>query len=299
MESANAVRGQLLVLLAAGCFGTLGIFSKLFYDEGGDPFSLIVMRLAGTALILSPFVVARGALRASRRTLLAAFALGAFQLGANLALLEGFARAPASLVVLLFYVYPLLVTLAAALLLGEGLGPLQLVVLVLGLAGVALSVGIPDATTQAGILLGLAAGVCTAGFIVGGRHLMARELAPLELVTLGYAGPAAALLVASPMYGFELPSGAGAWSAALGLVAVSSVAALLLFYTGVKLIGAARASLLMTAEPLVTVLLAYAVLGESLAPTQLLGGALIVAAVVLLSMPRAARVATVPPPAPH
>ena len=280
------VRGQVFALAAACCFGTLGIFSKLFYDHGGEPFSLLVLRLAGTTVVLGAVVLARGRPRASRRTLLAALGLGAFQLGANVALLEGFDRAPASLVVLLFYIYPLVVTLAAALLLGEELGAVRVVVLALGLGGVALAVGIPESTTRAGIALGLVAGVCTAAFIVGGRRLMVRGLAPLELVAMGYAGPALALLVAWPFRDFSVPSDAEGWWFAVGLVAIASIAALLLFYTAVSLIGAARASLLATAEPLVAVLLAYAVLDESLSATQLVGGALIVGAVVLLNIPR-------------
>lgn len=281
----SGVRGQVFALAAAACFGTLGIFSKLYYDHGGEPFSLLVLRLVGTTLVLGAVVCARGRPQASRRVVFAAFVLGAFQLGANVALLEGFDRAPAGLVVLLFYVYPLVVTLAAAVLLGEGLGAMRLVVVALGLGGVALSVGIPESAARAGIVLGLIAGVCTAGFIVGGRRLMAHGLAPLELVAIGYAGPALALIVASPFRDFAVPSDAKGWSSAVGLVVIASIAALLLFYTAVHLIGAARASLLATAEPLVAVLLAYAVLDERLATTQLLGGALIVAAVVLLNVP--------------
>jgi drug/metabolite transporter (DMT)-like permease len=236
--------------------------------------------------VLGAVVFARGRSRASRRTLLAALVLGTFQLGANVALLEGFDRAPAGLVVLLFYIYPLVVTLAAALLLGEGLGAVRIVVLALGLGGVALSIGIPESATRAGIVLGLIAGVCTAGFIVGGRRLMAQGLAPLELVAVGYAGPALALIVATPFRDFSVPSDAEGWSYAVGLLVIASIAALLLFYTAVNLIGASRASLLATAEPLVAVVLAYAVLDERLAATQLVGGALIVAAVVLLNIHR-------------
>jgi drug/metabolite transporter (DMT)-like permease len=62
------------------------------------------------------------------------------------------------------------------------------------------------------------------------------------------------------------------------------VIAISLFYTGVKLVGAGTASLLGVGEPLAGVMLAYAVLGESLSALQLLGGLLIVGAVALLGV---------------
>jgi drug/metabolite transporter (DMT)-like permease len=77
-----------------------------------------------------------------------------------------------------------------------------------------------------------------------------------------------------------------AWGAAAGAIVVSGVIPIALFYTGVKLVGAGAASLLGVGEPLAGVLLAYAVLGESLSALQLLGGALIVGAVMLLSVQR-------------
>ena len=46
--------GIVLVLVATACFGTLGMFSKLFYDAGGDAYTLLFLRFAitGPALAL-------------------------------------------------------------------------------------------------------------------------------------------------------------------------------------------------------------------------------------------------------
>src|SRR3989304_5320522 len=41
------LNGYLLVLASALLLGTLGMFSRLFYDEGGEPFTLLVLRFAG------------------------------------------------------------------------------------------------------------------------------------------------------------------------------------------------------------------------------------------------------------
>ena len=162
----------MLALAAGASFGTLGIFSKLFYAHGGRPFELLLLRFAGTALLLGAFAALRRRGHPGRRIVVLGLLLGTFQVGANYALLVGFQRAPAGLVVLLFYVYPMLATLGGALLFGEEFGVRRAFVLVLGLAGIGLTVGAPSSAPTLGIVLGLVAGVCTAGYILGARHLL-------------------------------------------------------------------------------------------------------------------------------
>jgi drug/metabolite transporter (DMT)-like permease len=48
-------------------------------------------------------------------------------------------------------------------------------------------------------------------------------------------------------------------------------------------VGPTAASILSTAEPVTTVLLAFLAFGESLSPVQLAGGGLVIAAVLVLS----------------
>jgi drug/metabolite transporter (DMT)-like permease len=267
-------------------FGTLGMFSKLFYDNGGHPFELLVVRCVGTGLVVwSLWTLRRGRI-ASRSSAVLGLSLGIFQLGATYALLEGFDRAPAGLVVLLFYVYPLLVNAGSALFLGEPLGVRRAALLVVGLGGIALTVGAPTNTPAAGVVLGLTAGVCTATYIVAARYVMTRPRAvePLEFVALVFTAPAIGLAIAAGVHGFRVPSGEGI-GYGIGLVAVPSVLALLLFYAAVRLVGGGTASLLATVEPLVAVVLAYVVLHESLEAMQLLGGCVILASVVAVTLP--------------
>ena len=74
------------------------------------------------------------------------------------------------------------------------------------------------------------------------------------------------------------------WLAAIAVI--STVAAIGLFFAGLRRVGSTTASIVSTAEPLTTVLLASVVLGESLNTVQLLGGALVLAGVVVLSVAR-------------
>ena len=59
------------------------------------------------------------------------------------------------------------------------------------------------------------------------------------------------------------------------------------FFAGLRRVGPSEAAILSTFEPIVTVALALVVLGERLSEPQLAGGALVLAAVVLLQLRRA------------
>ena len=70
---------------------------------------------------------------------------------------------------------------------------------------------------------------------------------------------------------------------------MSTVAAVTLFFAGLKRVGPSAAAILSCLEPLVAVLLAFAVFAERLAPVQILGGALVLSAVLVLRAPTTTR----------
>jgi drug/metabolite transporter (DMT)-like permease len=289
------VSGRLLVLLAATCFGSLGVFSKLFYDAGGDAYTLLFLRFAFTGPAFLALALLLGERIPGWRVGVAAAGLGVFQFGAGYGLFEGFSRAPIALVTLLYFAYPLVTAVGAAALLRERIGPRRAAILAVALAGIALTIGIPESATWAGIVLGLIAGLCVAALILSSRLLLTRSaLSPFLLCGLMFTSPAIGLALAVPASEPDLSLGAEAWGWALCAVFVSAVLPLGLFYTGVQRTDASVVGLLSSAEPVVSVLLAYAVLDESLGPLRLLGGALIVTSVAALGFegrggPRRAR----------
>lgn len=285
---ARPLNAYALVLGSALLLGTLGVFSKLFYDAGGEPFTLLFLRFAAGGPLLVLLALARRERWPARRGVVLGASLGALQLLVAIALFEGFSRAPVALVVLVFFCYPLLVAVAAAALFGEELGPRRIAVLVLGTVGVALTVGVPESANGAGIALGFVAGVCVAALVIGARALTTTGgVAPLVLCGLMFTSPLLVLLPVSAVRGVDLSLGGEAWLWAAGAVVLSVVIPIALFYTGVQRAGAGAASILGVGEPLASVLLAYLVLSESLTWLQLLGGLLIIAAVVVLSLSQA------------
>lgn len=274
-----------LVLAAAACFGTLGTFAKLVFERGGEPLSLLFVRFGTASLVLVSLVFLRGAGFPGRQVVVAGLALGAtFYFGQSFTFFEGLAHAPAALIVLLFYVYPLLVNAGAFFFFRERLGRGHFAALALGLTGVGLTVGAPTNAPFVGLVLGLAAGLFYSGYILGGKRLLMGSLAPVQLTSLVFVGPALAYAGIVSARGLDVPSGPTGWGALAGVVVVGTILPTLLLFAGLSRVGAGTASLLNTAEPLVGVLLAYAVLGEALSPLQAIGGLMIVGGVVILSL---------------
>ena len=98
----------------------------------------------------------------------------------------------------------------------------------------------------------------------------------MEDAAVVYAG---VVVVQRPAF----PDTPGSWAAVVAIALVSTVVAITTFFAGMARLGATDASTLSTLEPVVTVALAAAVLGERISAVQLAGGGLILAAVIVLA----------------
>ena len=197
----------------------------------------------------------------------------------------------AGLASLLLYIYPALVVLLAATLLGERLTRVTVGALGLALAGTALTIGPVAGGHPLGVVLALLAALTYAVYIVLGSRVTPHvgALPSSTVVILGAAGTYAVLSAAQrPAF----PRTTAGWAAVAGLALLCTVVAIVAFFAGLARIGPADASTLSTLEPVVTVGLAAALLGERVALLQALGGVLILAAVVVLA--RAGRERLVP-----
>jgi len=284
---------------AAG-FGAMAVFGKLAYDEGVTVGTLLAARFALAAALFWALVIAGGAaargLRGlTRRDLLIALGLGAFgyalQAGCFFAALS---RIDASLLSLLLYTYPSMVAVAAILLRRERADARRFTALVLASGGLVLVLANAKAGTldPVGAALAMAAATVYTSYILTSQGVAGR-ISPMLLSALVCTGAAATLTVGSALLGDLRPGEvtAAGWGWLAGLAVVSTVAAVSLFFAGLKRVGPTSAAILSTAEPVVTVILAFLVFGELLGPLQLLGGAFVILAVLVLASHRPREVA--------
>jgi drug/metabolite transporter (DMT)-like permease len=186
-----------------------------------------------------------------------------------------------------------IVTVAAILLGREAMSRRTTVALLFASAGLVLVLaGAASGGVDAlGAALGLTAAVVYSAYILSSEGI-ARRLGPLVLSTLVCTGSATTLSLAGIVGGGLAPgrvTSAGWWWLVC-LSVVSTVGAISLFFAGLSRVGPASASILSTIEPVVTVALAFVVFGESLGPSQLVGGALVLCAVVAVRAPLRVRV---------
>jgi drug/metabolite transporter (DMT)-like permease len=294
--------GTWLCLVSAAAFGVAPLLAKLSYERGVGVVPMLAGRFALASLVLWLLAWRLGVARITARTALPGLALGLVvyspQSGAYFASIE---RMDASMAALVVYVYPAIVAVAAAALGRERLSGRLAAALVVASGGVALVLlgsggGDVDAL---GVVLALGAAAGYAAYFLVSDGAM-RTVHPLTLAALLSSGAAAAF-VGAGLLGGGLPIGIGptAWGLVGALALVSTVLAIACLLAGIARVGPASAGVLSTLEPVVAAVAACAALGERLGPLQILGGLLVVAAVLVLragaGRARAGRAS--PPPA--
>jgi len=194
------------------------------------------------------------------------------------------------------YTYPLFVVVLAAITRTEALTRTKLVAVVIGVAGAILTVGGSGQAQALGIVLAVAAGLIFSFYFFFSDRLVTPGLAEGSTAVIITA---AALVFTglSLAQGHPRPPGtAGGWAATAG-VALATVVGILFFFEALRRLRPVATAVVSAAEPVVSVLLSVAVLGERVDLTQGLGLVLVVGAVVLACRPPAGQppLSPVPP----
>ena len=296
----SAAFGAGLIVISATSFGILGPIARHVDTLGVSSLTLVTWRAAVGALVVAIFVAARGTAgtrlwrpwrELPRRDRWAMSLAAPTNAWVNLAMFMAFLRIGIALSLLLFYLYPALVALASTIWFAERLDRLRWAALGLSLAGVVLVVagaGDLGSLDALGIGLALTAALGQMLYALAAQHGF-RSVPGTQAATLMIGGAAILYLLIAVAVG-QL----GALAAPLGSLAalwpvlvagvIGAGLATVCFISGIHLIGAPRATILSTLEPVVGVALAAALFGTLPAPLQIAGGALIIAAGVVLQL---------------
>ena len=275
----NEARGLALIALSTLAYGVQPIFGKVAYAAGVEPLSLLAWRYLIALVCLE--LLERGP-RPPLRVRLRLWAIGSVLVFNSIAYFMALDALPASVTALVLFSYPVIVALFAALAGVEPLSWRSLVAALSAFAGCALTAGglqLSAGLPARGVAWALAAALVYAGYVVlssrFGKGVPARvlalhlvQIAALLCVVIAWLGP-----------GLWLPRDSRAWLAVAAIAVVSTVVSMIAFLAGMALVGPSRASVLSSLEVLVTLVLAFLLLGERLAPLQWAGAALILGAV--------------------
>jgi drug/metabolite transporter (DMT)-like permease len=285
-------RGVALCLLSAVGFGLMALFAKKAYGEDVSVLSLLALRFSFAACAFWVIVATRRAAgvltpRPARGVVLAGLALGAVGYAAQSGGYFGaLTRISASLTALLLYIYPALVCVGAVALGRDRLDRRRVVALILATGGAILVVagtGTGDLDAL-GVALGLGAAIAYSVYILVADRVVV-HIDPFLISALIATGAACTLWLVGLVSGsIDLGFRAGGWGWIAGLALASTVLPISAFLAGLPKVGPSTASIVSTGEPMISVLVAIVYFGDRLGLLQLVGGTLVIAAVVLLAV---------------
>jgi drug/metabolite transporter (DMT)-like permease len=274
--------GILLIAISAAAFGSLGILGRFAYADGLDAVTLLFLRFTLAAGLMAVLLWVRRESLPRGSVLLRLIGMGAVgYVGQSYCYLTAIRYASPGLVALLLYLYPVIVALLSVVFLHEGLTRTKVLALGLALLGTALTVG-PEGGRLTGVLLALSAAGIYSVYIVVGTQVM-KQVSAIQSSAVIFASAGATFGLLTAAWGPHWPRSASGWFTILLIVLIPTLVAVVAFLAGLARIGPTNAAMLSTLEPVVTVLLAAWLLGEHLKAISLLGGGLILAAVLILA----------------
>jgi drug/metabolite transporter (DMT)-like permease len=278
----NRLVGIVLVAVSAAAFGTLAIFGRYAYADGLDVLTVLFLRFSLSAVVMTFFLVTRREPLPRGLTLLQLVGMGAIgYVGQAFSYLTALKYASAGLVALLLYLYPAFVVILSTIWLREPITRSKTVALGLALVGAALTVE-PEGGQVLGVVLAISAAAIYSVYIMVGTQVL-KQVSTIQssTVILAAAGVMSGLLMMGN--GAHLPATGAGWAAIGSMALIATVLPVVTFLAGLERVGPTNAAMLSTLEPVVTVLLAAMLLGETLRPIALLGGGFILVAVLLLT----------------
>ena len=278
----NRLIGALLIIVSAASFGTLAIFGRYAYADGLDTFTILALRFTLGAGLMAGLLAVRRERWPRGSTLVRLIGMGALgYVGQSFSYLTATQFASAGLVALLLYLYPVFVAILSAIFLKEKFTPIKIAALTLATFGAALTAN-PQGGEWTGILLAVAAAAIYSVYIIVGTGVM-RQVSAFQSSTVIFASAGAVYTTLAVIRGPQLPQSGAGWAAVIAIVLIATVIPVVTFLAGLRRIGPTNASMLSTVEPIVTVLLAALLFGDVLTSESLIGGALILIAVVMLT----------------
>ena len=282
-------------MAAASIWGTLGLFAKILYAQGVSFEALVAVRASVGWVAVMTFVLAtgkRGSLRISGRDLAFLAPLGLVGIGLFYLLYFYTVReSTVGTAAVLLYSSPAFVVVLARLFLNETLNAAKVLALFLTAGGIFLVAGAYDPSnlevSPPVLLAGLLSGLTYGLYSIIGRPV-AGHLGPS--IILSYAlffGGSLLVVAALPSLGTLAGLPMGSYALLLMLAVVHTTLAFALYTFGLGRLGAGRAAIVATVEPVVAGVLGTALLGEELTVPKVVGAILVISGAALAQIKKA------------
>ena len=285
------------LLLIAFMMGANHVAARVAFNHGVDVATAVAFRSTITAAVVGLLLVLQQVpRRLTARHKRALPGIGLLIGVQSLCLYASVARLPVALALLAFNTYPLWTALWARLVYRHRPEPRVLRAMPVMLLGLALALDVFGAASGlgvagqwgrigAGVAFALAAGATFGMALVLTQHEAADLDGRLRTATTMAIAAAIALAGVAAQGGFQLPQATPGWWGLAALTLLYGTAFTIMFTVLPKL-GVVGNSAIMNIEPIFALVLAWAILGQSIASVQVAGGLLVVATVVWLGLRR-------------
>lgn len=287
----------LTLLLIAAMMGANHVAARFAFDHGASVATAVVVRSGATAIVVAALVLAYRvplALQARHRRALPV--IGLLVGVQSLCLYASVARLPVALALLAFNTYPLWTALWARVLYGQRPAPAVLRAMPVMLVGLALALDVSGAASGlgagghwarigTGVAFALTAAATFGLALVVTQHAAADLDGRLRTATTMAIVAVMALAASATQGGLHWPQAAAGWWGLAGLTALYGTAFTVMF-TVLPRLGVVGNSAIMNIEPVFALVLAWALLGQTIAAVQVLGGLIVVATVMWLGLRR-------------
>jgi drug/metabolite transporter (DMT)-like permease len=277
--------GAGLALLAALAFSMSILMATMANRDGVDIHTINTVRHSVTVVLLFLFLkIRRKQLKLPPRERYAGLSLGisVFMMGAGY--LSATRYIPVSVAVLIFYTHPFLIAIIARFTENEPITPIRLMAITIAFIGLVFALGIQSVSgfNWYGIAFAFLAAMGAASFV--SISSLAIRNADTQTVNLHCLTAATVLYVVFML--FKGDPAANIAPAGWFKLSVSSLAMTVAYVTyliGIETIGPVKTSILMTAEPILTIILAAILLSERLSFMQLIGAGFVMAGIILIT----------------
>ena len=287
----------LTLLLIALLMGANHVSARVAFNHGVDVATAVVFRSAVTALVVGAIIAwQRVPLKLEAQHRRALPAIGVLIAIQSLCLYSAVARLPVALALLAFNTYPLWTALWAHVVYAHRPERRVLMAMPVMLAGLALALDVFGAASGlgaagqwsrigAGVAFALGAAATFGLALVFTQH----EAGDLDgrVRTAATMGQVALLALAGVAVqgGFQLPADATGWAGLAGLTLLYGTGFTIMF-TVLPRLGVVGNSAIMNVEPIFALVLAWAILDQAIAPSQVAGGLIVVGTVMWLGLRR-------------
>ena len=276
-------RGYLFILMAATCWGFIGIFSFVAFNQGIEPMEVAFWRavLAWLFFFTQAIVQKETKLYPKDLPLLLVFGIlgiTAFYVSYLIAVKEG----GAAFAAVMLYTAPAWVVVSGYFVYKEKLNVAKIGAVAMVILGVLLISRTGDTSgTSTGfgliaVVAGLISGFCYSLYYTIGKYFSGRYSSANLFV---YVLPVGAIGI-FPFVDFNHKP-ASAWLALLAVAFISTFIANYCYYQGLKFLETGKASIVATIEPVVAAVAAYLILGEIFSISGYIGAGVILAAVLI------------------